>query len=31
MLAQVYIKNVSLKEMKEMKENKKCEYDDLKR
>ena len=31
MLAHVYIKNVSLKEMKAMKENKKCEYDDLKR
>ena len=31
MLAHVYIKNVSLKEIKEMKENKKCEYDDLKR
>ena len=31
MLAHVCIKNVSLKEMKEMKENKKCEYDDLNR
>ena len=31
MLVHVYIKNVSLKEMKERKENKKCEYNDLKR
>ena len=31
MLAHVYIKNVSLKEMKQMKENKNCEYNDLKR
>ena len=30
MLAHAYRKNVSLKEMKEMKENEKCEYDDLK-
>ena len=31
MLVHFYIKNVSLKEMKERKENKKYEYDNLKR